>query len=116
MIDYKTPDEEEIQKMALAFAAGTVFTSLHFTDEREFGEMLPSVFLPIGLAGIKSFFTEEEFVEFKPIFYQYLEEAGPRSVNGFPIFFSVKIMKWDDFNTLVRPRVLAIAEAKGAVQ
>lgn len=43
----------------------------------------------------RTWFTEH--VEQIGIFWEYLDQAGPRSINGMPMFFSVRIMHKDDW-------------------
>jgi hypothetical protein len=46
-------------------------------------------------------------------FYEYLSEAGPRSVNGRPVFMSFRYLCAEDYEIL-RPMVLSLFEARNA--
>jgi len=98
---------EERAKLKAALAAmnrgiPTVFSSVHLYLDNA-GDMIPSVFFPIALGGLKDVFpTEEDFKSFNPVFYEYMERAGPRSVNGYPSFFSMHMIRLDEWNEIVR--------------
>ena len=73
---------EELRQIAQDIHAGRIFTERHLTS----GELLGCVFLPISFmddAAIKG--MQEAKVG---MIFEYLDKAGPRSVNGYPIFLS----------------------------
>ena len=91
---YVPPDEAEKRRLAAALVGNTVFTSQHI-PERD-GHLLRSIFMPV-LFGAFAGMSEEDHARVQPILYEYLDQAGPRSVNGYPIFFSLRVIGWDDW-------------------
>lgn len=76
--------EEELRKLAVDFVENKIFTNFHMQehDVRD-GTMLGLIFMPLIL-GDGSFATDAWML------YEYADQAGPRSINGYPIFFSVR--------------------------
>jgi hypothetical protein len=81
--------EEELKKLAQEIVDGKVFTD---RDLRKGDEgSLPMVFMVICLME-----NAGAFVADAGLLYEYWDQAGPRSINGYPCFFSVrKIIKKD---------------------
>jgi hypothetical protein len=52
------------------------------------------VFMPIAL-GAFSEYSEEARKDIGMV-YEYLDKAGPRSINGYPIFFSFRVVNVKD--------------------
>ena len=85
--------ENELKQLAIDMAQGNVFTSLHLPpvetedDARDHVHMVRSIFMPIGLGGIGD-------IDIKTLgfFWERLDKAGPRSINGYPMFFSVRVV------------------------
>lgn len=82
--------EEEISQLAKDIVANLVFTSDHVRRPND----LKLVFMPVIL-GAFSDMTEEAKKDIGML-YEYYKEASPRSVNGMPIFFSVRILNVKD--------------------
>lgn len=83
----RTHTEEELKQFALDFATGDIYTSLQVEPEH-----LPLVFMPLALLSKE----EADKIDALPrdlqpgIFFEYVSKAGPRSINGHPIFWSVQ--------------------------
>ena len=86
--------EEELKTLALDIFQEKVFTTLHIPENE--GHMIRSIFMPIGLGGL----TPEQAAEVGML-YEYLSQAGPRSVNGYPCFFSVQCVNKADMDQLI---------------
>ena len=74
--------EERIKQLGIDLYKELIFTSLQISNPDDIG----MVFMPI-------FFMDEtemaEFKESKPfVLFEYITEAGPRSINGYPVFWS----------------------------
>ena len=84
--------DDEIKKLAVDLKAGIVFTDRHIPEFDPRGLLV--VFLPL------SFLAEEQRGEWVKnieeerlgLVYEYLDKAGPRSVNGMPQFFSMRMI------------------------
>jgi len=57
--------------------------------------MLPSIFMLIPLGAFAEY--EKEELEQIGIIYEYISEAGPWAVNGYPSFFSLRVMHKEDW-------------------
>lgn len=76
--------EEELRKLAVDYVEGKIFTTFHFNKhDIESGDMVGLVFMPLLLGGAS--FAHDAWM-----LYEYYSEAGPRSINGYPIFFSMR--------------------------
>jgi hypothetical protein len=78
--------DKDLKQIAVDLYEGRIFTDRHLDDPKDVG----MVFMPIML-GAFSGKTEEELKKIGLV-YEYLSEAGPRSVNGMPMFYSCKIL------------------------
>ena len=85
--------EEELKQIAIDFAEGKIFSNLHIDLERN-GSMLAMVFMPLALGADIS-----EQIESGECYmvYEYLSKAGPRSINGMPIFFSMRYISKNEY-------------------
>lgn len=83
---------EFLSQLAKDIATNLVFTDQHIRD----GELdnLRSIFMPIALGGFAE--CTKEYVKDIGMFYEYYDKAAPRSVNGYPCFFSVRLLSIHD--------------------
>lgn len=92
---FKEHTDEELKNIAIDLYHGKIFTDRDITEESNMS--LGQVFLPIAL-GAFSECTEEDLKQIGLI-YEYFSEAGPRSCNGLPGFFSFKLLSRTQFET-----------------
>jgi hypothetical protein len=78
--------EEELKGIAKDIWAGKIFSTWNITNQDEY----PLVFLPLVFLDKKTI-TEWKKKEVSFIF-EYMDKAGPRSINGMPSFFSCKCL------------------------
>jgi hypothetical protein len=90
--------DEELRTFVAAFCDGRIFTSAHLS-EHEQGSLLGSVFMPLAFGAFEDW-SETEIEEIG-IIYEYLDQAGPRSVNGRPIFMSFRMLNQTDWKRAV---------------
>lgn len=92
--------DDELKQLARDMVAGNIFVSSMIPDD-QYDHMLGSVFMPIDLGAL-------EHVDKSTIgqMYEYFNKAGPRSINGLPVFFSVQLINKED---LVRLREMCQA-------
>jgi len=101
MDPYQSKTDEEIRQLAMDAVEGKIF----------FGSMIReadidcvfTIFMPIILGGtdLSDWMKDNKVIEL----YEYLSEAGPRAINGYPTFFSVKFLDEADaerFRALAR--------------
>ena len=85
-----TKTGEEIKQIALDLFKGAIFTDRHLQDIED----IRMVFM------VLSFMDGERIKELQAnppgLIYEYISEAGPRSVNGMPVFMSLKMLTQDD--------------------
>lgn len=82
--------DEQIKELALALFKGSVFTDRHIDNQED----ISRVFMP--LVFIKQETIDEWKVNPPGMLYEYISEASPRSINGMPMFFSVRIVSVPD--------------------
>ena len=88
MIEYKDRTEQELKSLAIDIFEGKVYTDRHIPKEEENGLMM--VFMPLALGGGKDW-TDDDWKTIGMI-YEYIDQAGPRSINGMPSFFSFNML------------------------
>jgi len=88
--------DEELRAFVDDFVSGRLFT-LHHMSPEDAKRDLGLVFMPLGLAGLGGCGLSDEDVQNIGTIYERLEVAGPRSINGWPCFFSMRIMHKGDW-------------------
>jgi len=87
----QTAPKKDLKQIAMDLVDGKIFCD-RMIREGDGGRMIGAIFLPLMLGAIKS----EEDAKDIGMVYEYLSEAGPRSINGYPIFFSCKFLRADE--------------------
>ena len=87
-------EDKELKQLAKDLYSGMIFTSLHIRKHDI--QFLSSIFMPLLFINEE---TEKKYREM-PIgmFYEYYDKAGPRTLNGYPIFFSVNALSVENTN------------------
>ena len=83
--------EDDMKTLARDWVEGRVFTNRDIKEDN----MIRSVFMLIGLGGFGDVDTSKI-----GMIYEYLSEAGERSVNGYPMFMSVRFVHKEDMKPL----------------
>lgn len=80
--------EEDLRKLAIDYVEGRIYTSLGITTPWE----LRAVFMPLV------FLTVDQLKQIEDVglFFEYLTEAAPGSINGKPIFTSMHMLSKAD--------------------
>lgn len=81
--------DQELRELALGIEARTIFTDRHIPEDQR-AHMLKNVFLPLALLSPEH--KEELLKEDIALVYEHMKDAGPRSTNGFPNFFSMRFL------------------------
>ena len=87
--------KEALKEFVLGVIGGSIFTSAHIREHDL--EMIGTIFMPIvfgGLAGVDA--------STLGVIYSELSEAGPRGVNGYPTFFSMRLMNTTDWKRCLK--------------
>lgn len=89
--------DQEIKQLALDVHAGQVFGSWNIPAHEQ--GSLGMVFMPLVLMGsLSAKLMERDGIVH---LYEYLDKAGPRSINGMPCFFSMSTLNRDEFERMV---------------
>lgn len=83
--------EDEIRQFVLNLCDGHVFTSAQIREP----DMAEMVFMPLALGAFEGW-TEDECSKVGCV-WEHMKEAGPRSINGMPMFFSLRTMHVEDW-------------------
>jgi hypothetical protein len=94
--------DDEIADVVRGLVAGSIFTAAQCPPE-----MLASVFVILGLGGLQQANIDPETIG---MIYEYMDKAGERGINGYPMFFSCKLIHKDDW-TIIADRAIAAQEA-----
>ena len=89
----------DLKALAIRIYKGEVFTSQQM--HKEDAEMLlPSVFMPLVFLDEKQ---RKQLLDDKAaVFYADMKDAGPRSINGYPMFFSMGYLTTPEWNKIVQ--------------
>ena len=90
MVGYKPLKDEEIKKLADDIYKGLVFTDRHMNNP---GDM-HRVFMPLAL--LKKEQIEEFNTDPPGMIYEYMDKAGPLSIDGMPMFLSFRCISQED--------------------
>ena len=84
--------DEELKIIAQDFHSEKIFSDRHLRNpETE----LPMVFMAL------IFMEKKHLKDFKPVFiYEYLDKAIPGSINGYPMFMSMRTLNQEDFDKM----------------
>lgn len=84
-----TKRRAELKQIAFDMSEDKIFCSGHMSEnERE--TLLYSIFMPLLFMDDKQ---HENFIKKKPwMLYEYLNKAGPKAINSYPIFMSMNTL------------------------
>ena len=89
----KVPDlsTDDLRKFVADYRANQVFIFQHIKEGAK--TLVGSIFMPLGLGGASH-------IDFNDVgtIYAYYKDAGPRAINGYPIFFSCAFMNCADWD------------------
>ena len=97
--------DDELRKFVLGLCDGSLFTMFDCPQI-----MIPMVFMPIALGAFAGY-VAEDMAEVGCV-YEYYSEAGPRSINGLPVFASFKLVHIDDWRRAAKAADAEIARRK----
>lgn len=92
-MENRTP--EELKQIAVDLFHGKIFTDRHCRRPED----IMMVFMVFALMASKDM---KKFQDDPPgMIFEYLDKAGPRSINGMPGFFSCQMLSQDDTKTVL---------------
>jgi hypothetical protein len=95
---YESIDEAAVKDIAMDLYKNDIFVSQQLIDAGQ-GDLMSMVFMASIFGGpemVEAY--EREGVE---VLYEYYSEAGPRGINGYPMFFSHRVLDREDWNRVV---------------
>lgn len=95
--------EAEIRQWVMNYCDGHIFTSADVEKRHEPG-LIGMVFMPLMLGGLSELAPED--TDSIGLIWENMAAAGPRGVNGMPVFMSCRLMAKADFE-IVKPLVNA---------
>jgi hypothetical protein len=81
---------EKLTEIATDIIGNRVFTDRHCQTQND----LSMVFMPLALGAFKD--ATDEWMNDLGMLYEYMEKVGPRSCNGLPGFFSMRLLNKHD--------------------
>jgi hypothetical protein len=84
--------DEQLLTFVKDFLAGQIFTS---AQAQRGAPDMGMIFMPLIFGALEGW--EEKDIREIGILYEYLHKAGPRAVNGYPMFTSFRMMHRDDW-------------------
>lgn len=78
--------KKELKQIGLDLFKGLIFTDRHI--KKEDFHIFASVFMPIVFMSKK----QTESLKGVGLIFEYLDKAGPRGINGYPSFFSLRTL------------------------
>jgi hypothetical protein len=107
---YRPLSEPDLKELALAVLNGNVFGSWMLPEHDV--NLLPSIFMVmVFLDDIKRKEMKRDGVVHV---YEFMDKAGPRSINGYPIFMSARFLNADDAKRL-QAKITQVKEALDAI-
>lgn len=99
-------EPDEINQMVIDLAQNRLVVASALPPD-----MLPMVFMVLGLGGLRGLDGEQigNIVE-------HIDKAGPRSVNGYPTFFSCKVIHKDDWSVITERAIKAMNAFNEAIK
>jgi hypothetical protein len=112
--NYEAKSDDEIKELAVGLMGGAVYTDW---DVFRSGGDLALTYMPLAFmldedreALVKFLMPDMEQTETFGMIYEWMDKAGPRYVNGMPMFFSLQILSPED-----RQRLMDVVERLRAV-
>lgn len=85
--------DDKLREFVDDFVSNRIFTSAHLRDQE--ANLLPMIFMPLGLGALSS--LQPDSLSQVGCLWEYLDKAGPRAINGRPMFFSFQMLHIDDW-------------------
>ncbi len=92
---YQGKKSQELKQLALDYVENKIFGSWDI-PKTEKSNIIGMVFLPI------MFIEKKDIPKGLCHVYAYLKDAGPRSINGYPIFWSCSFLNKKEFQEFIQ--------------
>lgn len=84
--------DEELRQIGKDLYEGKIFTDRHCREANE----IPMVFMVLALTPPDQINELLEKLGENPMIFEYMDKAGPRSVNGLPTFLSMQTLSTEE--------------------
>jgi hypothetical protein len=98
-LDLKPMPRQELVDFVLGVCDGKIFTMHHIPKAQQEG-LISMVFMPIALGAFAGYLAGE--LENVGTIWEYYSQAGPRTINGYPMFMSFHIMLNTDWERALK--------------
>lgn len=102
-LDLPKLTDDKLREFVDDFVSNRIFTTAHLRDHE--AQMIPMIFMPLGFGCFSK--VQPDSLKIIGVIYESYDKAGPRSINGFPMFFSFSMLHIDDWE---RAKVAIIKE------
>ena len=89
--------DQDLRKFVDDFVSNRIFTSAQLTEKNV--NLLPMIFMPLGLGSLSN--LQPDSLKQIGCVWEYIDKAGPRSINGLPMFLSMNLLHIDDWERAV---------------
>jgi hypothetical protein len=86
--------EEDLKAFVMGVCNNDIFTDRHMSEHE--AQHIGMVFMPLSLGGLSHPHMPKTYLESLGCIWEWNKDAGPRSVNGMPCFFSMRLMNKTD--------------------
>jgi len=80
--------DEKLRELALDLYRGEIFCDRHIIDQDL--RMTDMIFIPLGMMDKKTW--AEFIIQEVGLVYEYIKNASPRGINGYPIFMTIRYL------------------------
>lgn len=98
MIEFKKLTDNELKSIAVDFCEGKIYSDRHIPPEGSDCAIM-MVFMPLALGAGKEWSKED--CEQIGMIYEYVSEAGPRSIDSMPSFFSFRMLSKEQMTKFI---------------
>lgn len=104
--------KDELKEFILGVCDGRIFTDWVMPPHDK-QQLLPVVFMPIALGGLEGHTTDE--LNNVGAIWEYMNQAGPRSINGYPMFMSMHLVHRLD-TAIAMPAIMEEKKRRDALE
>lgn len=83
--------EEDLRRFVDDLVSSRIFTDRHVRNPSD----IPMVFLPLAFGALSGW--SDTGLKGIGVIWEYFDKAGPTSINGYPVFFSMHLMNAADW-------------------
>jgi len=91
--------DDQLKSFIIDFVSGRIFTDLEISHVTGNNSLMTMIFMPLGFGAISDW-SKDRIASIGRI-YEYFDAAGPRAVNGFPMFTSVRFLHKEDWERVL---------------